>query len=183
MAASALNILSGLSAAVAGLAGEKVSKDGSVPGMDLAALVPALLGKSGGSSGILGTIASVASKTGLLNSSKLTELAGSLFTTGKTTAKTTSAAGGVAGLAAAIAGSTGSGSSLVSIASMASTLASSAKDSKGLVSIASELGKTLSSKNGISFSGGATAIKGLSSVLGGDIKGELFKAVLKGLSS
>ena len=71
MASSAINILSGVAAAVAGLAGEKVSRDGTVPGLDLAAILPAMLGKSGGIAGIMGgTLASVA-KTGLLNNSKL----------------------------------------------------------------------------------------------------------------
>ena len=182
MASSALNVLSGISAAVAGLAGEKVPKSGTIPGLDLATLVPALLGKSGGSAGIVGTLASAAVKSGLLNTSSLTELAGSLFSLGKTTAAKKTETGGIAGLAAAIAGNTGTGANLGSIASMASTLAKSAKDTKGLTSIAGELGKTLGSSSGISFNGGATALKGLDKVLGSDVKTDLFKAVLKGLS-
>jgi len=185
MASSALSLLSGIAAAAAGLAGEKVAKDGAVPGLDLATIIPALLGKSGGAGGILGSLASVASKTGLLNSSnmgKLAELAGSLFSsTGKAGGAKT-AATGIAGLAAAIVGGTGSGSNLASIASTALKLASTAKGGdKGLVSMATELGSTLASKFGVSFAGSATAVKGLDKVLEGDTKTELFKAILKGL--
>jgi hypothetical protein len=42
------------------------------------------------------------------------------------------------------------------------------------------LGKTLGSSGGVSFSGGATAAKALDSVMGKDIKADLFKSVLKG---
>jgi hypothetical protein len=180
MALSAINILSGVAAAATGLAGEKVSKDGTIPGLDLAAIIPALLGKSGGIAG--GALASVA-KTGLLNSSSLgnvAELAGSLFSFGKTdTAKKPS--GGIADLAAAIIGNSGAGS-LGSIATMASVLAKSAKNEKEVNGMAGELGKTLSSSFGVSFAGGGTALKALDKVMGNDTKGELFKAVLKGLS-
>jgi hypothetical protein len=182
MALSALNILSGIGAAAAGLAGEKVSKSGSIPGLDLAALVPALLGKAGGTGGIAGGLLSAVTKTGLLKESNLAGLAGSLFSFDSTagTAKKT-ATEGVAGLAAAILGNSGTGTALGSIATLASTLAESAKGAKGLTGIASQLGKALSS-SGVSFEGGATALKGLDKVLGGDIKGELIKAVLKGLA-
>jgi len=184
MASSAYNILSGIAAAAAGLAGEKVSKNGVIPGLDLTMLIPAMLGsKSGGVAGILSSALSSVAKTGLLNNSKLgnlTELAGSLFSVEKTgTAK--NAAGGIAGLAAAIAGNSGT-KSLGSIATMASALANSAKDKKEVNGMASELGKTLSSSFGISFDGGGTALKALDKVMGNDTKGELFKAVLKGLS-
>jgi hypothetical protein len=183
MASSALNILSGIAAAAAGLAGEKVAKDGTVPGLDLAAIIQALLGKSGGAAGVLGSVASLAAKSGLLNSSNLgnlASLAGSLLSVGKTeTASKTK--GGIEGLAAAIVGNAGTGSALGSIAKLASTLAKSATDKKETTSLASELGKTLSSKFGVSL-GGGTAVKALDSVLGSDVKGELFKAVLKGLA-
>jgi len=183
MASSALNILSGIAAAAAGLAGEKVAKDGTVPGLDLAAIIQALLGKSGGAAGVLGGVASLAAKSGLLNSSNLgnlASLAGSLLSVGK--AQTASkATGGIEGLAAAIVGNSGKGTAIASIATLATTLAKSAKDKKETNSMASELGKTLSSKFGVSL-GEGTAIKALDSVLGSDVKGELFKAVLKGLS-
>jgi hypothetical protein len=183
MASSALNILSGIAAAAAGMAGEKVAKDGTIPGLDLAKILPALLGKSGGAAGVLGNVASIAAKSGLLNSSNLgnlASLAGSLLSVGKTeTASKT--AGGIEGLAAAIVGNAGTGSALGSIAKLASTLVKSTTDKKETTSVASELGKTLSSKFGVSL-GGGTAIKALDSVLGSDVKGELFKAVLKGLS-
>jgi hypothetical protein len=51
MSSSSLSVLSGIGAAVAGLAGEKVSKSGEIPGFDLAAILPALLGNSGGIGG------------------------------------------------------------------------------------------------------------------------------------
>ena len=182
MATSAINVFSGISAAVAGLAGDKVSKTGTIPGLDLATILPAMLGKSGGTSSLLGTLASVATKSGLLNTSNLADLAGSLFSLGKAGAAKKTDGTGIAGLAAAIAGNSGKAADLGSIATMATSLAKTAKDSKGLTGIATELGKTLSSANGISFSGGAAALKGLGSVVGGDVKGELLTAVLKGLS-
>jgi hypothetical protein len=183
MASSALNILSGIAAAAAGMAGEKVAKDGKIPGLDLATILPALLGKAGGAAGVLGNVASLAAKSGLLNSSNLgnlASLAGSLLSVGKAPT-TTKASGGIEGLAAAIVGNAGTGSALGSIAKLASTLAKSATDKKETTSMASELGKTLSSKFGVSL-GGGTAINALDSVLGSDVKGELFKAVLKGLT-
>jgi len=182
MASSAISILSGIAAASAGLAGEKVSKSGAIPGLDLATIIPALLGKSGG--GVVGTLASLASKSGLLGSStlgSLAELAGPLISAKAGGAKKT-AAGGIAGLAAAIAGGSGSGADLGAIAAMASKLAPGAKDSKGLTGMASELGKTLSSSFGVSFNGSGTALKSLDKVLGGDTKGDLFKTVLKSLA-
>jgi len=183
MASSAINVLSGVAAAVAGLAGEKVSKDGAIPGLDLAAIIPAMLGKSGGAAGVLGGALASVAKTGLLNSSNLgnlASLAGSLLSVGKAET-TTKATGGVEGLAAAIIGNAGTGAALGSIATLASTLVKSAKDKKETTNVASELGKTLSSKFGVSLGGGATAIKALDGVLGSDVKGELLKAVLKGL--
>ena len=112
MALSALNVLSGIAAAAAGLAGEKVSKDGSVPGLDLATIIPALLGsKTGGTgSNLLGTLASAAAKSGLLTSDnigKLAELAGTLLTAKKaadTKATDTKAAGTKKSAAATISG-------------------------------------------------------------------------------
>jgi len=188
MGSSAFNILSGIAAAAAGLSGEKVSKNGVIPGLDLAAIIPALLGnKTGGASGIVGALASVAVKTGLLKSSKLgnlASLAGSLISSGKTGTTNTAAggiAGGIEGLAAAIAGNSGSGANLGSIASMASTLANSVSNKKELTGMASDLGKTLSSNFGVSFNGGGSALKALDNVIGSDTKGDLFKAVLKGL--
>jgi hypothetical protein len=188
MALSALNVLSGIAAASAGLAGEKVSKDGSVPGLDLATIVPALLGgKSGGASGIAGTLASVAAKSGLLNASnlgKVAELAGSLFSSSKKETATKSSSGGIAGLAAAVIGNTGSGSSLGSIATMASKLGKTASTTKELTGMASELGKTLSSKFGLSFNGSGTAVKALDKVTdSSDTKADLFKTILKGIIS
>jgi len=186
MASSALSVLSGIAAAAAGLAGEKVSKSGSIPGLDLATIVPALLGKAGGGSSILGTVASVAAKSGLLNSTnieKLAELAGSLLSSSKTTSGTKKATtDGIAGLAAAIAGGSGTGANLASIATMASKLGKTTKDDKGLTSMASQLGKTLSSSFGVSFNGSGTAVKALDKVLESDTKSELFKAILKGLA-
>jgi hypothetical protein len=184
MASSALDILSGLAAAAAGLSGEKVSKSGAIPGLDLAAIVPALLGKSGGVAGIAGTLASAAVKSGLLKGSNLgglAELAGSLLSSSaaKATATTKTSGEGIAGLAAAIMGS--SGSNLGSIATMASKLAGTAKDAKGLTSMAIELGKTLNSSFGVSLNGSSTALKALDKVLGDDTKASLFKAALKGL--
>ena len=188
MAASALNVLSGIGAAVAGLAGETVSKTGSIPGFDLATIVPALLGNKtgttgGGAGGMAATLVSAVAKSGLLNNVNLVELAGSLLSFGNssgTTGKTTT--GGVAGLAKAIIGNSGKGADLGSIATLASSLAGSVKDKKGLTSIASDLGKTLSSSFGVNFEGGGSALKSLDSAMGGDIKTDLFKAVLKGLS-
>ena len=193
MASSALNILSGIAAAATGLAGEKVAKSGEIPGLNLATIVPALLGnKTGGTgSNLLGTLASAAMKSGLLNSSNLgnlAELAGSLIsaktskqTTEKTTEEKKTATGGIAGLAAAIVGSSGSGTNLVSIATAAAKLAKTTKDEKGLTSMASDLGKTLSSSFGVSFAGSGTAVKALDKVLENDTKSDLFKAILKGL--
>jgi hypothetical protein len=183
MASSAINILSGIAAAATGLAGEKVSKDGTIPGLDLAAILPAMLGKSGGIAGIMGGALASVAKTGLLNNSKLGNLAGlagSLISFNKPdTAK--KATGGIASLAAAIIGNSGAGS-LGSIATMASNLAKSAKDKNEVNGMASELGKTLSSSFGVSIDGGGTALKALDKVMGNDTKNELFKAVLKGLS-
>jgi len=186
MELSALNVLSGIAAAATGLAGEKVSKDGTIPGLDLAAIIPAMLGKAGGIAGIAGIAGNVlaaVAKTGLLNNSKLgnlAELAGSLFSFGKAAA-TKKATGGIAGLAEAIMGSTGAGS-LASIATMALTLAKSVKNENDVNNMASELGKTLASSFGVSFAGGGTALKALDKVMGDDTKGEIFKAILKGLS-
>jgi len=184
--AGALNILSGIAAAAAGFSGEKVSKDGSVPGLDLTAIVPTMLGsKSGGVAGILsGALASMS--TGLFGNSKLGnigELAGSLFSTKKTTAAATATntSNGVAGLAAAIIGNSGAGS-LGSIATMATNLAKTAKSTKEVNNIASDLGKTLSSSFGVSFDGGGSALRALDKVMGNDKKGELFKAILGGLT-
>ena len=182
MASSALNVLSGIAAAAAGLAGEKISKGGSIPGLDLAAIIPALLGKSGGGgAGILGTLASVATKTGLLNSSNLAELAGSLISYGKSggTAKKTGT-DSIMGLAAAIVGN--SGSDQGAIATLAAKLAKTASGDKELTGVASELGKTLSSSFGVSLNAPGTAIKALDKVIGSDIKAGLFKAVLKGIA-
>ena len=184
MDSSALTILSGIAAATAGLTGEKVSKNGTIPGLDLATIIPAMLGKSGGAANIVGSLASVAVKSGLLNGSNLgnlAELAGSLLSVGKTTAGK-KASGGIEGLAAAIAGNSGSGADLGSIASLASTLAKSATDKKELTGMASSLGKTLSGSFGVSFDGGGSALKALDKATGSDAKGELFKAILKGLS-
>ena len=183
MASSSLSVLSGIAAAVTGLAGEKVSKSGSIPGMDLAAIIPALLGKSGGG-GLMGTLASAAVKSGLLGGSKmggLADMAGSLLSLPTTGIAKKTPANGIGGLAAAIIGSTGSGANLGSIAAMASKLVKTAKSDKELTGIASGLGKTLSSSFGLSFNGSGTAIKALDKVMGNDTKGDLFKAVLKGL--
>ena len=185
MASSSLNVLSGIAAAAAGFAGEKVSKNGSVPGLDLAAIVPALIGKNGNSLGIAGTLASMAAKSGLLNSSNigsLVEMAGSVLSfSNKTGTAKKGTTDSIAGLAATIAGNSGSVASLGSIATLASKLAKPAKNEKELTGIASQLGKSLSSSCGLSFNGPAGALNGLNKVMGNDTKGELFKAVLKGL--
>jgi hypothetical protein len=81
-----------------------------------------------------------------------------------------------------IAGASGSGADLGFIASLASSLAESAKGEKDLTGMASELGKALSGTSGISFNGGGTALKALDKVMGNDTKGNLFKAILKGIS-
>jgi len=132
----------------------------------------------------LGKIASVASKTGLLNSEnlgKIAELAGSLISAKKTTGAASKTTTGIAGLAAAIMGGSGTGANLASIATMAAKLAKPVEDDKSLLSMAGELGKTLSSKFGVSFSGSGTAVKALDNVLPKDTKTDLFKAILKGL--
>jgi hypothetical protein len=190
MASSALSIFSGIAAAAAGLAGDKVPKSGAIPGLDLSSILPALLSKiggggSGGSNllGTIGTIASVASQTGLLKggAGNLASLAGSLLsaksgTTAKTTAKT-----GVAGLAAAIMGGSGSGTDLGKIATMAGTLAKGASTTKDLTGIASSLGKTLSSSFGVNLNGGSSVVKALGSVVEKGDEGNLFTSILKGL--
>ena len=186
MASSALSILSGIGAAAAGLAGEKVSKTGVIPGLDIATILPALLGKAGGAAGILGKVASAASKSGLLDSSKLgnlAELAGSLITAKKASGKTAAAEkDGIAGLAAAIMGGTGTGASLASIASAAMKLGKTAEDDKSLKGMATDLGKTLAGKFGVSFGGSGTAVKALDKVLEKDTKTDLFKSILSGLA-
>jgi hypothetical protein len=185
MALSVLNVLSGIAAAAAGFAGEKVSKNGSIPGMNLASIVPALLGKTGEVGGIAGTLASTALKSGLLNNSKmgnLAGLAGSLLSFGKTKAVNNTGVGGIESLAAMITGASGIENDLASIGSLASSLAGTAKSEKDLTSMASELGKSLSGSSGISFTGGGMALKALDKVIGNDTKGNLFKAILKGLS-
>ena len=186
MASSALNVLSGIAAAAAGLAGEKVSKSGEVPGLDLATILPALLGsKAGGAGGLAGNLISAVSKSGLLKNVNIAELAGTLLTMGS--AKSGAAADskspleGIAGLASMIAGNSGSGANLVSIASMATQLAGTAKNTKALTSMASELGKTLSGNFGVSLAGAGTALKALDKTVESDPKGDLFKAILKGL--
>jgi len=185
---NALSILSGIGAAAAGLAGEKVAKSGSIPGLDIAAIIPALLGKSGGGAGdLLGkvaSVASVASKAGLLNNAKLggvAELAGSLLSIGKASGTASKAKDGIAGLAAAIMGGDGSGSALSSIASMALGLGKTAKDEKSLTGMASDLGKTLAGSFGVSLGGAASSVNALDKVLEPDIKTDLFKSVLKGI--
>jgi len=183
MSTSALSILTGIGAAAAGLSGEKVSKSGEIPGFDIASIITALLGKSGGGGNLLGTIASLASKTGVLNSSnvgKIAELAGSLISTGKTSSskKETS---GIAGLAALITGGSGSGADLVSIATMASKLGKTAKDESSLSNMASDLGKTLSGNFGVSFNGSEKTVNALDNVLENDSKSVLFKSILKGI--
>ena len=190
MASNALSILSGIGAAAAGLAGDKVSKNGSIPGLDIASIIPALLGQSGGAAGgILGkvaSVASVASKAGLLNNSKLgniAELAGTLLSVGKADAKASKATDGIAGLAAAIMGGDGSGSAIASIASMALGLGKTAKDEKSLTGMASDLGKTLAGKFGVSLGSTATDVKALDNVMEPDTKTDLFKTILKGIVS
>jgi len=185
MAVSVMNVLSGIGAAVTGLAGESVPKSGVIPGFDLQTIIPALLGnKAGGLGGLVGGLASMAAKSGLVKDSNLTELAASLFSSAASAKSTgtAKASDGIAGLAAAIAGNSGKGADLASIASMAIGLAKTAKDTKGLTGIASELGKNLKSVTGLAFGGGGTALKALDGIMGGDVKGELFKAVLKGLT-
>ena len=188
MASSALSVFSGIAAAAAGLAGDKVSKSGVIPGLDLATIIPALLGsKAGSAGGIVGKIASVASKSGLLTSAnigKVTELAGSLLSLTKKTGTTETAASGadgIAGLAAAIVGNSGKAANLASIATMASKLAKTAKDTTALTGMASTLGKTLSDSFGVSLTGSGTAVKALDKVLEGDTKSELFKSIIKSL--
>jgi hypothetical protein len=201
-ASSALNLLSGIAAAAAGLAGDKVAKDGTVPGLDLATIIPALLGSktSGttGSSSLLGNLASAAVKavtaSGTNGSSsglgQLASLAGTLISTAAakkttaapaaSTAKTSTAAATIASLASAIADNTG-GSSLSTIATLASKLAGSVKTDKEKTSMASELGKTLSSAFGLSLNGTGTAVKALEKALPSDTKSTLFTSILKGL--
>jgi hypothetical protein len=185
MASTALNVLSGIAAAAAGLAGEKVSKTGSIPGFDLAAILPALLGnKTGGAAGLVGTLASAASKSGLLNASNLgnlASLAGSLISITKTGTAKKTGSDGILGLASAILGNSGSGTDLGSIATLATKLGKTAEGAKGITSIASELGKSLKS-SGVSFNGTGTALNALTKVMGGDGKADLIKTVLKAIS-
>ena len=182
MASSAINILSGIAASAAGLAGEKVAKSGVVEGLDLASIIPALLGnKTGAAGGVIGSVASMALKSGLLNKTKLGGLADTLLSVGKAGTAKTTAKGGVAGLAAAILGNSGSGTDIASIVSLATTLAGTVKTKKDLTGIASDLGKKLGSL-GVSFAGSGTAVKALDKVLEKDPKTDLFKAILKGLS-
>ena len=206
MASTALNVFSGIAAAAAGLAGEKVAKDGSIPGLDLATILPALLGSKAGGTGsnLLGSLASTAVKSGLLNSAnigKIAELAGSLLTisaskkaadtkakdtkaaaTTKTT-KASTAVATIASLASAIAGSTGTASNLGTIATLASKLAGTAKTEPEKTSMASELGKTLSSAFGISLNGTGKAVTAMEKALPSDTKSALFSSILKGLIS
>ena len=185
MASSAINILSGIAAAAAGLAGDKVAKNGTVPGLDLAAILPALLGKAGGSGGsLVGTLASAAVKSGLLGSSKLgnlAQLAGTLLSVSGSGGTKKTATEGIPGLAAMIAGNSGSGTDLGGIASLAAKLASTAKDDKAVGGLASQLGKALSSSFGVSFNGSGTALKAMDTVVESDTKTDLFKTILKGL--
>ena len=186
MASSALNVLSGIAAAAAGLAGEKVPKSGIIPGLDLSTILPALLGsKAGGAGGLAGNLISAVAKSGLLQNVNIAELAGSLLSMGsaKSSAATDSKKPleGIAGLASMIAGNSGSGANLVSIASLATKLAGTAKDDKGLTSMAGELGKVLSGNFGVSLAGAGTALKALDKTVEKDTKGDLFKAILKGL--
>ena len=186
MASSALNVLSGIAAAAAGLAGEKVSKNGEVPGLDLAVIIPALLGNTGGTEeGVLGLLATAVKKSGLLNSSNLknlAQLAGTLLSVSPISGEAKGAAGGgITGLAAAIAGNSGSGTALGSIASLAAGLMSTAKNDNTLTGMASQLGKTLSGSFGVSYNGSGAALRAMDKVLEKDTKSELFKAILKGL--
>jgi hypothetical protein len=186
MASSTLNVLSGIAAAAAGFAGEKVSKSGSIPGLDLAAILPALLGNKSGGSGVaslVGNLASAALKSGALSNTKLgniANLAGSLLSVEKGDILKKSA-GGIEGLAATILGNSGSGTDLGSIAGLASKLAGAASGKKELTGLASNLAKTLSG-GGVSFNGGAAAIKALDSVVEKGGQGDIFKSILKGLS-
>jgi len=214
MASSALNVLSGIAAAAAGLAGEKVAKDGIVPGLDLATIIPALLGsKTGGTgSSLVGTLASAAVKTAVSKATsgtkaasetsgsgaglaQLASLAGTLLTvsaakkttetkaaTATKTSKASTAVATIASLASAIAGNTG-GSSLSTIATLASKLAGTAKTEKEKTSMASELGKTLSSAFGVSLNGTGSAVTALGKALPDDTKSALFTSILKGLIS
>ena len=207
MASTAINVLSGIAAAAAGLAGEKVAKDGSIPGLDLGTIVTALLGsKTGttGSSSLLGNIASAAVKSAVSKAAsgtsdsgsglgQLASLAGTLLTVSAAkkatetkaaeTKKTSTAAATIASLASAIAGSTGSASNLGTIATLASKLAGTAKTEKEKTSMASELGKTLSSAFGVSLNGTGTAVTALEKALPSDTKSVLFSSILKGLVS
>ena len=183
---SALNVLSGIAAAAAGFHGEKVSSSGSIPGLDLAKILPAVLGnKAGGAAGIIGSLASVATKTGLLGGDSklgnLAGLAGSLLSVGNAGAVKESA-GGIQGLAAAILGNSGSASSLGSIASLATTIGKTATSKNDLLGMVTDLGKTLKGQGGVSLPGGSTALKALDGVLGSDAKGVIFKTLLKGLA-
>ena len=208
MASSALNVLSGIAAAAAGLAGDKVAKDGTVPGLDLATIVPALLGsKTGGTgSSLVGTLASAAVKTVVSKAAsgasgsgagltQLASLAGTLLTTSATkkatetkaaattkTSKASTAVATIAGLAEAIVGNTG-GSSLATVATLASKLAGTAKTDKEKTSMASELGKTLSNAFGVSLNGTGAAVTALEKALPSDTKSALFTSILKGLIS
>ena len=186
MASPALNVLSGIAAAAAGLAGDKVPKSGVIPGLDLTSIIPALLGgKTGGIAGVAGTVASLASKSGLLKNVNIAELAGSLLSMSSkasaATEKTSTPLEGIAGLAQMIAGNGGSAANLVAIAGLASKLAGTTKDEKGLTKMAGDLGKSLSSKFGVSLEGAGTALKTLDKTVEQDTKGQLFKAILKGL--
>jgi hypothetical protein len=119
----------------------------------------------------------------ILKNVNVAELAGTLLSIGKTASSAPvkkNKAGTVAELASAILSGSGKAADLGSIASLAASLAGSVKDKKGLIGIATQLGGALNS-SGVNISAGGTTLKALDSVMGKDIKTDLFKAVLKGL--
>jgi len=133
MASSAISILSGIAAAAAGFSGEKVEKTGSIPGLDLASIVPALLGggTKAGSSGAVGkiaTVANVAAKSGLLNANNIGKIANVASAASKSGLVNASSIGKIANVASAA-----SKSGLVN----ASNIGKIADLATGLISISS----------------------------------------------
>jgi hypothetical protein len=202
---SSFSVLSGIAAAAAGLAGDKVAKDGSIPGLNMASIVGALAGSAGGGSALgglvsglagnlggLGGLVSAAAKSGLLtpeNMSALTKVASSFLSAKAPAATAVKKAAadttGVGGLAAMIAGTSGSAGDLGKIATLAASLAKTQKSEKEVGSLASTLGKTLKSSFGVGLDVPATAVSGLGKALtasgGSGDSGALLQNILKGL--
>jgi hypothetical protein len=194
----ALSIISGIAAAAAGLAGEKISKNGTVPGLDITQIIEVLGVSSANANsgarfaGIAG-FAAKAAKRGLLGAGAagVAELAENFIKTKKNTGKSdkraTKPENSIAGLASIIAETTGKAADLIKIAELASVLAKDKKNDTELKGAASLLGKTLKEKFGIAFNlSDSSVLKELEKIFpsakeSGDLKGDLLKAILKNI--